>query len=124
MIYVVQTDAKKNKTMNLKTLKNLYAQEQGYEDWQAFVYEYGEENPDWHDYGQAHPNNFDKHMDEICIRAQKVALEKAAENAEIHRLNLVSGHKFTGKNTVSLSGERTIFSIHKESITNPENLIR
>jgi len=33
MIYVVQTNAKKYKAMNLKTLKNLYAQVRGYDDW-------------------------------------------------------------------------------------------
>ena len=98
----------------LQEIKNNYAQEQGYEDWDTFLNYYGGRHPEW----------FDQHWTEICIRAQKKALEKAAENAEIHRLNLVSGYKFTGKNTVNLSGERTIFSIHKESITNPENLVQ
>ena len=112
MIYVVQTNVKKNKVMNLKTLKNLYAQVRGYDDWDELANSVQDDL------------EYEEHWTEICIRAQKKALEKAAENAEIHRLNLVSGYKFTGKNTVNLSGERTIFSIHKESITNPENLIQ
>lgn len=98
----------------LQEIKNEYAQEQGYDDWQAFVYEYGEENPDWHDYGQAHPNNFHKHMDEICIRAQKVALEMAAENVKMLATDF----------NCDCGQTHTDWNVNKESITNPENLIR
>ena len=96
----------------LLEIKNKYAQVRGYDDWDELANSVQDDL------------EYEEHWTEICIRAQKKALEKAAENAEIHRLNLVSGYKFTGKNTVNLSGERTIFSIHKESITNPENLVQ
>ena len=83
--------------MDLQTLKNNYAQEQGYEDWEAFLNYYGGRHPEW----------FDQHWTEICIRAQKEALEKAAENAKIE-MDLQTDWYF----------------VNKESITNEENLIR
>lgn len=45
----------------LQEIKNNYAQEQGYEDWEVFLNHYGGRHPEW----------FDQHWDEICIRAQK-----------------------------------------------------
>ena len=77
----------------LQEIKNNYAQEQGYEDWDTFLNYYGGRHPEW----------FDQHMTEICIRAQKEALEKAANKEEL-----------------SYEG----FFVIRESITNPENLIR
>lgn len=56
----------------LKEIKKAYAIEQGYEDWETFLNYYGGRHPEW----------FDQHWTEICIRAQKAALEKAAENAD------------------------------------------
>lgn len=55
----------------LQDIKNQYVKEQGYEDWEEmsrrlFI-----------------PNEIEYLMDEICIRAQKAALEKAVENAKI-----------------------------------------
>lgn len=85
--------------MDLQTLKNTYAQEQGYEDWDDFI----SDQPVY---------RREEHYDEICIRAQKAALEKAAERGRL----------------VPLQGIGFIdFSKHmldKKSITNPENLIR
>lgn len=51
--------------MNLQTLKNNYAQYHGYEDWESFLNYYGGRHPEW----------FNQHWTEICIRAQKEALE-------------------------------------------------
>lgn len=79
----------------LKNLKDTYAQEQGYEDWGLFAYDVENEI------------EMEDHMDEICIRAQKAALEKAAENAKIE-----------------MDLQLDWYFVSKESITNPENLIR
>ena len=81
--------------MDLQTLKNNYAQEQGYED--------------WHELYMLTDSImiFQMHMNEICIRAQKEALEKAVDNAKIE-MDLQTDWYF----------------INKESITNEENLIR
>lgn len=83
--------------MDLQTLKNNYAQEQGYEDWEAFLNYYGSRHSEW----------FDQHWREICIRAQKLALEKAAENS-----------------TMLFDAVYDWHAVNKESITNEENLIR
>lgn len=83
----------------LLEIKNQYSQEQGYNDWDDL----------WHD----HINrllDFELHMDEICIRAQKAALEKAAENAVAYKLAY--------PNNISKA------VVEKDSITNPENLIQ
>ena len=81
--------------MDLQTLKNNYAQEQGYEDWEDLI----EDN--WKTI------LMESHMNEICIRAQKIALEKAAENA-----------------TMLFDAVYDWYFVNKESITNEENLIR
>ena len=83
--------------MDLQTLKNNYAQEQGYEDWVDFLNYYGGRHPEW----------FDQHWTEICIRAQKLALEKASENA-----------------TMLFDAVYDWHSVNKESIINENNLIR
>ena len=70
MSYVVQTNVKKNKVMNLKTLKNLYAQVRGYDDWDELANSVQDDL------------EYDEHWTEICIRAQKKALEKAAEKLQ------------------------------------------
>jgi hypothetical protein len=81
--------------MDLQTLKNNYAQEQGYEDWEDLI----EDN--WKTI------LMESHMNEICIRAQKIALEKAAENA-----------------TMLFDAVYDWHSVNKESIINENNLIR
>lgn len=81
----------------LLEINNQYAQEQGYEDWETFLNHYGGRHPEW----------FDQHWTEICIRAQKAALEKAVENAKIE-MDLQTDWYF----------------VNKKSITNEENLIR
>ena len=82
--------------MDLQTLKNTYAKEQGYEDWNEF-----------HDFNDhCYPSVFDKHWREICIRAQKAALEKAADYLQQCSCSLYSDYKS-----------------QKMQITNPENLI-
>lgn len=85
---------------NLQEIKNTYAIEQGYEDWESFLNYYGGRHPEW----------FDQHWIEICIRAQKAALEKAAENAEIDFVF----EPFDDYKAI----------VDKETITDPENLIR
>ena len=77
-------------------IKNQYAQEQGHDNWETFLNYYGGRHPEW----------FDQHWQEICLRAQKVALEKAYE-----RMN--------PDDVIKLEWE----NIHK-AIINPENLIR
>ena len=79
----------------LLDIKNTYAQEHGYED--------------WHELYMLTDSImiFQMHMNEICIRAQKEALEKAVENAKIE-MDLQTDWYF----------------VNKESITNEENLIR
>ena len=79
---------------NLQEIKNTYAIELGYEDWGQLDMLSGREE-------------ITKHIYEICIRAQKAALEKAAENAKIE-MDLQTDWYF----------------VNKESITNEENLIR
>lgn len=78
----------------LETLKNTYAQEQGFPDWEGLQADcYG-------------TNELEDHMNEICIRAQKSALEKAGNNAKLKRIN----------------NEQFII-VDRASITNKENLI-
>lgn len=77
----------------LNTLKNLYAQEQGYRDWEALQI-------------QSYDTRlFESHMNEICIRAQKASLEKYFE---WHKSQGFVSHKP---------------SDIQEFIANPENLI-
>lgn len=52
----------------LQEIKNQYAQEQGYDDWESIQFDTLSEGEEMED-----------HMNEICIRAQKAALENAAE---------------------------------------------
>ena len=95
--------------MDLQTLKNKYAQEQGYEDWSEL----------WH----AHIHkllDFEIVMDEICIRAQKAALEKAAESAKVQHYNTRTEKK---ESASAMGNKGQVFSVDSTSITNPENLI-
>ena len=87
--------------MNLQTIKDTYAKEQGYEGWEDLRIEF---------YGDARPLRIEEFMNEICIRAQKAALEKAAENGV--------AYKAAYPNNTSKA------VVEKDSITNPENLIR
>lgn len=93
----MKTHTIKTPTAELETLKNQYAQEQGYKDWETFLNHYGGRHPEW----------FEQHWTEICIRAEKAALEKAAENVTSRSFRSQSDYVITCKD-----------------ITNPENLIR
>ena len=87
----------------LETLKNNYAQEQGYEDWENLQLDTLSEGEEMED-----------HMAEICIRAQKVALEKKIERLKSLRSVYDAG-----------SGQHNILSLLlNEFETTPENLIR
>lgn len=77
----------------LNTLKNTYAQEQGYVDWDDLA-------------GQS-TDYIDQHWTEVCIRAQKAALEKAAESAR-----------------VQMELQTDWYGVDRASITNENNLIR
>lgn len=91
---------------NLQEIKDTYAQEQGYEDWTELVIING-----------LNADKLDRHWTAICIRAQKVALEKAAENAEI-----TCSRKTTHcKQCYGGGCENPI--VDCTSITNPENLL-
>lgn len=82
----------------LETLKNTYAKEQGYEDWKELRKEL---------YGDMPELRIEAYMDEICIRAQKEALENAEDNA---------------CNSLELYNYE--YETLSKAITNPENLIR
>ena len=56
----------------IKEIKNHYAQELGCKDWQDLIMK------TWSD------DDMEKYYDEICIRAQKLALEKAAEYFDMY----------------------------------------
>ena len=66
----------------LEEIKNEVAIENGFENYDNLISDYGEKNPNWYDYGKKHPNNFDKYFDEIAKRyAKEVApLFKEAVN--------------------------------------------
>ena len=82
--------------MDLQTLKNNYAQEHGYEDWVDLAIH--------HD---LKADRLDQHWTEICIRAQKIALEKESENA-----------------TMLFDAVYDWYAVNNESIINENNLIR
>lgn len=92
--------------MNLETLKNNYAQEQGYEDWEQLVMISGLEE-------------ITKHIGEICILAQKAALENATENAKIKMEEYYVGEV---ADHIGLTASKHV--VDRTSIQNPENLIR
>ena len=58
--------------MDLQTLKNNYAQEQGYEDWRELQ-----------EFHSRNPREIESHMNEICIRAQKAYGDKIKESVSI-----------------------------------------
>ena len=89
--------------MDLQTLKNTYAQEQGYEDWNDMRKLFREKLLTFVE--------MTTHENEICIRAQKAALENAAENAKF-------GYGIGGV------GSSTQYIIDRTSITNEQNLIQ
>ena len=78
----------------LEEIKNEVAIENGFENYDNLISDYGEKNPNWYDYGKKHPNNFDKYFDEIAKRyAKEVAiasLKKASENAKLKTKVFVS----------------------------------
>ena len=80
--------------MDLQTLKNNYAQEHGFPDWEGLQADF---------YGT---NELEEHMDEICIRAQKAYRDNILE--KIHNINFTHNEGYI--KTIS-------------AITNPENLI-
>jgi len=86
----------------LLEIKNHYAQEQGYEDWGLFAYDVENEI------------EMEDHMNEICIRAQKAALEKAAK----------AGRRVDFVNECTCGQIKLNFGIDYNTIINPENLIR
>jgi len=89
--------------MDLQTLKNTYAQEQGYEDWLELTL------------GNDCAWDIEFHWEQICLLAQKAALENAADNAvTITEEHYVAGH-------IGLTVDRVI--IDRSSITNEQNLI-
>lgn len=86
----------------LTEIKNAYAIEQRYEDWselQKATFLEGDE--------------MEMHMNKICIRAQKAALEKKIERMKSLRSVYDVG-----------SGQHNILSLLINDFQNPENLIR
>ena len=97
---------------NLQEIKDTYAQEQGYEDWKELREEL---------YGNVPELRIEKYMDEICIRAQKAALEKAAGKSEVQHHNTRTGTK---THASGMGGNGQVYTVNTTSITDPENLIR
>ena len=88
----------------LETIKNTFAQEQGYEDW-ADLYRRA---------GYYDETNFFKHEDAVFILAQKAALENIKKNvSEFIESDLTVDDIFIDDYVNIIS-----------KITNPENLIR
>lgn len=116
----------------LKEIKNNYAQVRGYDDWNELANSVQDDL------------EYEEHWTEICIRAHKAALEKAAEkimrllclvtdidSTLFHHNHSVDGWHLNGDlepimNFVAEMDMQAIpdTSDYLESITNPENLIR
>lgn len=90
-------------TTSLLDIKNTYAQELGYKSWSEIMF-----------FNNRNPIAVENHMNEICIIAQKAALEKATENVTMKMKDNIS----------ELSMMDDWSEIDRKSITNPENLIR
>ena len=90
------------KTITIKTLKNTYAKEQGYEDWRELQFH------------SRNPREIESYMNEICIRAQKAYGEKIKESVSIFIESDLT------VNDIFIDDYVNIIS----KITNPENLIR
>lgn len=90
----------------LTEIKNEYAQEQGYDNWESI---------------RSKPGHFvESHMNEICIRAQKAALEKASESAKVQHYNTRTEKK---ESASAMGNKGQVYSVERTSITNPDNLI-
>lgn len=87
----------------LQEIKNTYAIEQGYEDWEHLL-----RKNYWND------GDIELHMDEICIRAQKAYGEKIKESVSTFIESDLT------VNDIFIDDYVNIIS----KITNPENLIR
>lgn len=88
--------------MTLQKIKDKYAKEKGY--------------PNWDDLSKEHRYrivSYEKHMDNICILAQKQVLYNVAENAKA----ISSGY------TESVWHCGCSYEVHKESILNESNLV-
>lgn len=88
----------------MKTLQEIrenYAKENGFADWEQLDMLAGRQE-------------INEHIDEICIRAQKLVLENAAENARTKTVTVQGQDEYIHDDEV----------VDRTSITNPENLIR
>lgn len=97
--------------MDLQEIKNTYAQEEGYEDWQDFR--------DKYDISR----HIDDCFDDVIVRAQKALkhpiyarIDHYKELAEKHKDDAYNNRKYTYK----AAGLEDALRI----VTNPENLIR
>lgn len=90
----------------LQEIKNNYAQEQGFEDWETLIHSV---------INHAGINGkyaaiiaVEKHLNEICLRAQRAVLENAAENTSTQYVRPKTFH----------------YKEIEDFITNEQNLIR
>lgn len=90
---------------NLQEIKDTYAKEQGYEDWEDLRIEL---------YGDARQLRIEEFMDEICIRTQKAYGETIKESVSTFIESDLT------VNDIFIDDYVNIIS----KITNPENLIR
>ena len=104
----------------LQEIKDKYAIEQGYEDWEYLL-----RKNYWND------GDIELHWTEICIRAQKEALEKAAKSgnrffktAEMRDLETqLSKEEISYSRMIEIINEKAdVF--YRTSIPNEQNLIR
>ena len=94
---------------SLEEIKNEYAKEQCVDNWVCLISMNGY-------------NEFEKHINNICMLAQKQALKNASENANLQKYN-------SNKEKYSFidgyyNGLGIAYTVNKESITNENNLVK
>ena len=101
--------------MNLQTIKNEIAVEIGYSNFDDYMRELILNCSDYS------VERLNKITDEICIRAQKAALEKAADSAKVQYYNTRTEKK---ESASAMGNKGQVYSVDRTSITNPKNLIQ
>src|SRR5690606_34723483 len=91
-----------------KTIKDNYAREQGYDDWNEILYSTDD------------PNELDIHIDAVSLLRAKESLDNAGENSKVLTKNTETGNELE---VISWTDARNVkFSVSKQSITNENNI--
>lgn len=106
--------------MNIQEIKNQYAQEEGYKDWNELDY-----------IVKSGGHLLDSHYEEILIRAQKALQQKTAKSlqkffitAEMRDLEtLLLKEEISYSRMIEIINEKAI-AFYSNAINNEENLIR